>query len=305
MVAWPSGKAEACKASIPSSNLGATFSYHTKQLMLYLVSTPIGNLKDITFRAVEILQNCDYILCEDTRHSQILLKHYNIHKPLISYHQFSEAEKEEHIIEDLRAGKAIALISDAGTPGISDPGSRIVKKCREENLNVTAIPGPCAAIAALSCSGLDTDLFQFYGFLPRKANQLKTTLIEILQYPGTSICYESPNRILDVLEQIKQLAPNRKISVARELTKHFEEIKLGTAEELLEFWRNHPLKGEIVLLIEGNKESPDNSSWSQLTPEEHVAELEKTYHLTRNEAIKMAAQARGIPKRELYSKFHK
>lgn len=273
--------------------------------MLYLVSTPIGNLKDITFRAIEILQNCDYILCEDTRHSQILLKHYRIQKPLKSYHQFCEAEKEDAIIEDLRDGKEIALISDAGTPGISDPGSRIVKKCKEENLKVTAIPGVCAAIAALSCSGLDTDRFQFYGFLPRKAKQLKEILIEILNYPGTTICYESPNRISSVLEQIGQLAANRKIAVARELTKHFEEVKSGTAIELLNYWSSHPLKGEIVLLIEGNEEQADDSAWSHLTPEEHVAEMVKTYNLSRNEAIKMAAKARGIPKRELYSKIHK
>lgn len=271
--------------------------------MLFLVATPIGNLQDITFRAIETLKNCDYILCEDTRHSLTLLKHYGIAKPLKSFHKFSEFAKEDHVIEDLRQGKQVALISDAGTPGISDPGALLAKRCIQENIPVTSIPGPCAAITALTVSGLATDLFQFFGFLPKKAKELKSTLSTILAYSGTTICYESPFRLLEVLKTLSELAENRLIVVCRELTKKFEEIKRGTAKELLDYFETHPLKGEIVLLISGEHKQEIN--WESLTPEEHVAYLEKTYQLTRNEAIKMAANMRGTPKRTLYNLFHK
>jgi 16S rRNA (cytidine1402-2'-O)-methyltransferase len=271
--------------------------------MLYLVATPIGNLSDITYRAIETLKKCDYILCEDTRHSQILLKHYDVHKPLKSFHQFSEAAKEDIIIEDLRKGKEIALISDAGTPSISDPGSRIVKRCRKENLNVTAIPGASAAIVSLSCSGLDTDLFQFCGFLPRKSSQLKEILIDILNYKGTSICYESPRRLISVLKQLNQLAPNRKIVIARELTKQFEEFREGTSQQLLNYFKNS-IRGEIVLLISG-KDKAESLELNALSPQEYVKALEDSYLLSRNEAIKLAAKTYGLKKRDLYSHFHK
>lgn len=270
--------------------------------MLFLVATPIGNLQDITFRAIETLKNSDYILCEDTRHSLTLLKHYGVEKPLKSFHKFSEVAKEDFVIEDLKSGKQVALISDAGTPGISDPGALIVKRCAEENIPVTSIPGPCAAITALTCSGLDTNLFQFFGFLPKKTKELKSTLGSILDYSGTTICYESPFRLLEVLKTLVELSPNRPIVICRELTKKFEEIKRGTAEELITHFEAHPLKGEIVLLIGGQVKQ--ESDWENLTPQEHVAYLEKTYSLTRSEAIKMAANMRGTPKRDLYKLFH-
>jgi 16S rRNA (cytidine1402-2'-O)-methyltransferase len=222
---------------------------HKLSTMLYLVATPIGNLGDITYRAVEILKSCDYILCEDTRHSLRLLQHYSIQKHMISYHMFNEASREKRIIEDIQAGKLIALISDAGTPGIADPGMRLVKKCREENIKVESIPGPCAAIAAVTCSGMSTERFQFWGFLPRTSGRLKTQLEEILTYSGTTICYETPHRLLKVLEVLKQIAPERKITVTRELTKKFEEVISGTPEELLLVWKDRAVKGEIVLLI--------------------------------------------------------
>ncbi|NGX43000.1 MAG: Ribosomal RNA small subunit methyltransferase I [Chlamydiae bacterium] len=272
--------------------------------MLYLVATPIGNLDDISYRAVETLKSCDYILCEDTRHSKILLNHYGISKPLKSFHQFSEAYKEKQIIQDLNNGKNIALISDAGTPGISDPGERLVKRCREEELDVTAIPGACAAIVALSSSGFDTRRFQFLGFLPRKMGELKQTLLDVLRYPGTSICYESPKRVEKVLQLLKELAPERVLTIARELTKKFEEMRQGNAEELLTYFASHPLKGEIVILF---SESLDEAliKWEKLTPEEHVKELQDTYHLTKKEAIKLAAELRGIPKRNIYQQVSK
>ncbi|NGX60560.1 MAG: Ribosomal RNA small subunit methyltransferase I [Chlamydiae bacterium] len=220
--------------------------------MLYLIATPIGNLQDITFRALETLKLCDLVLCEDTRRTGILLKHYEIKRKLKSFHKFSEASKENAILEELRDGKTIGLVSDAGTPGISDPGTRLVTACRREGIPVCPIPGPCAAIAALSASGLPTDRFQFFGFLPRKKGKLTRLFEEILAYPGTTICYESPYRLKASLQVLATLDPKTPCVVARELTKKFEEFVAGTAEELAtKYAEKHP-KGEIVLLISPN-----------------------------------------------------
>lgn len=270
--------------------------------MLYLVATPIGNLADITLRALDTLKSCDYILCEDTRHSAILLNHHNIHKPLKSYHKFNENFRAESILQDLESGKNICLISDAGTPGISDPGTDLVKMCIEHHIPLTVIPGPCAAIQALTCSGLTTDRFQFWGFLPRKENEIKRELQAIFSYPGTTICYESPHRLLNVLELIQTMQPQRLIVVARELTKKFEEVIRGTAEELIAHWQKTPVKGEIVLLI-----SPapleQHLDWTAWTPEEHVQWIQDNYALSRKEAIKLAADLRGVPKRQIYQQL--
>ncbi len=267
--------------------------------MLYLVATPIGNLADITLRAIDVLKTCDYILCEDTQHSQHLLRHYDIHKPLQSYHKFNEASTEQQILHDLQSGKQVALISDAGTPGISDPGARLVKLCVEHTITVTAIPGPCAAIQALSQSGLDTTRFQFWGFLPKKEGELRRCLQEILTYPSTTVCYESPNRLLEVLAMLHAMAPQRQLVVCRELTKKFEETRRGTAQELITYWENHPLKGELVLLISGCSDEEKNQ-WTAWTPLEHVEFMVNTYHLKTNEAIKIVAELRGIPRRDVY-----
>lgn len=271
--------------------------------MLYLVATPIGNLADFTFRAIEILKACDFILCEDTRHSLHLLKHYDIQKPLKSFHKFSEASKENEIIQHLQNGQKIALISDAGTPGISDPGQRLVKRCKEEGIEVQSIPGASAAIVALSASGLNTDRFQFCGFLPKKNNEIKTALLDILSYKGTTICYESPKRLLNTLQQIHELAPDRRVAVARELTKKFEEIQNGKVADQIIYWSKGEIKGEIVLLIAGN-ETIETIDFESLTPEEHVLMLQEMYSLSKNEAIKMAASLRGVPKRDIYNKLH-
>lgn len=302
-MAWPSGKAEACKASIPSSNLGATL-FSLTLLMLYVVATPIGNLSDISFRAIDTLKNCDYILCEDTRHSRILMQHYNIAKPLKSFHKFSEMSKQEEVISDLKQGHSICLISDAGTPGISDPGEKLIQECLHHEIQVTAIPGACAAITALCCSGLMTSRFQFLGFLPRKSSELKHTLQEILNYPGTSICYESPNRLLHVLEQIQELDPERFLVVARELTKKFEEIKRDKAANLISYWKNAALKGEIVLMISSSADKP-TYDWDSISPQEHVKLMQETYGITRQEAIIHVAKIRGSSKRNIYNAVHK
>lgn len=274
--------------------------------MLYLVATPIGNLQDITYRAIETLKICDYILCEDTRHSRLLLNHYDIHKPLKSYHKFNEASQAEPILADLKMGKQIALISDAGTPGISDPGADLVRQCIENQIPLTAIPGPCAAIQALSCSGLPTDRFQFWGFLPRKENELKRDWQQILTYPGTSICYESPKRLLDILRLVETMDPSRQLVVARELTKKFEEICRGSATSLLKYWeeKTHVLKGEIVLLVAPPSTGAEKE-WELLSPEEHVQYMQDTYGISRHEAIKMVAELRKVPKRQIYNQVNR
>jgi 16S rRNA (cytidine1402-2'-O)-methyltransferase len=217
--------------------------------MIYLVSTPIGNLKDITERAVQTLASCDYILCEDTRRTRILLDHYGIKTKLKSFHKFSESKKQDQILEELHGGKQLALVSDAGTPGIADPGVGLVMACQSANIPVISIPGPCALISALSISGFPTHRFQFVGFLPKKSGQLKSLLEEIFSYPGTTVCYESPYRILKVLQAVHDLNPTRKIAIARELTKKFEEVLQGTAKELIDHFQKKPPKGEFVIIF--------------------------------------------------------
>ena len=268
--------------------------------MLYLVSTPIGNLGDFSYRAVEVLKKCDYILCEDTRHSRGLLKHYEISVQLRSFHKFNETQTEDRVIEDLREGKMVALISDAGTPLISDPGGELVARCRDEGLPVSAIPGACAVVDALVLSGLPPCPFQFIGFLPKKEKELQTVLSQTLVYIGTSIAYESPHRIEETLSALLNLAPQRKLCVARELTKLHEECIRGTAAEIIEHFSKHPPRGEIVLLISPAEEK---ISFEHLSLEELVEMLQKDLHLNKSDAIKMAAQMRHLPKREVYKLF--
>ncbi len=263
--------------------------------MLYLVATPIGNLSDITLRALDVLRACDYVLCEDTRHSRLLLNHFDIQKPLKSHHKFNEASSCQEIISDLKDGKNIALVSDAGTPGISDPGHLLVKQCRQANVAVTALPGACAAITALTLSGLPTQRFQFVGFLPKKEQELRLLLIELLHYPGVSICYEGPHRLCDTLKALGTY----QVTVARELTKLYEECLTAPAQELLEHFNTNPPRGEIVLLIEGSPKFH-----SPLSPQEHVAQLQKDFCLSLNESIKLVAHLRNISKRDLYKEIH-
>lgn len=232
---------EPAKLPFPSSNLGATF-----HVMLILVPTPIGNLADFTQRAIDCLCACDYILCEDTRHSLKLLKAYSIEKPLKSFHAFNEAKIEERIVQDLREGKQIALLSDAGTPLIADPGYALVRRCIQEELPVSALPGPCAAILALVLSGFPPLPFQCVGFLPKRKG-LRTMLRQLLEYSGTSIAYESPHRIQKTLSLLVELDPERRVCVARELTKMYEELIRGTARDVLA--RLPSPRGEYVLLI--------------------------------------------------------
>ncbi|MEO6036390.1 MAG: 16S rRNA (cytidine(1402)-2'-O)-methyltransferase [Verrucomicrobiota bacterium] len=219
---------------------------------LYLVATPIGNLEDITLRALRVLKECDVIAAEDTRHSGQLLKHFGIAKPLLSYFQFNEAKRSEEIIERLRRGEKVALVTDAGSPGISDPGERVVKAAVTAGFRVEAVPGACALVAALTASGLPTDEFHFIGFLPHKSGQRRKQLERLKTFAGTLILYESPYRIEKVLTELNESFPERQIVMARELTKKFEEFLRGKPLELLELLKKRSLKGEFVVLIAGN-----------------------------------------------------
>src|ERR1044071_499757 len=211
---------------------------------LYLVATPIGNLEDVTLRALRTLKECDVIAAEDTRHTGQLLRHFEISKPLISYFKFNESRRSEEILDRLRRGEKVALVTDAGTPGISDPGQRVVRAAIEGGFRVEAVPGACAAIVALAASGLPTDEFHFAGFLPYKSGQRLRELERLAALPGTIVLYESPYRIEKLLEELAAVAPNRQIAVGRELTKKFEEFWRGTAADIAATIPSRTLKGE-------------------------------------------------------------
>ena len=216
---------------------------------LYLVATPIGNLEDITLRALRVLKECDVVAAEDTRHSGQLLKHFGISKPLLSYFQFNEAKRSEDILERLRRGEKVALVTDAGSPGISDPGERVVKAALEAGFRVEAVPGACALISALISSGLPTDEFHFVGFLAHKSGQRRRRLEELGSVPGTLVLYESPYRVVKLLEELSELYPERPVVLARELTEKFEEVLRGNPRELLELMQKKSIKGEFVVLL--------------------------------------------------------
>ena len=217
--------------------------------MLYVVATPIGNLGDITLRALEILKDVDLVAAEDTRHSGILLKHYRIDKPMLSYHEHNEAMRTAQLIERLAAGEKIALITDAGTPGLSDPGARLIRECIKRELPFTIIPGPASIATALVGSGFSSEKFFFAGFLPIKSGQRERELRAASAREETSIYFESPYRLIKTLKACGDIMQDRQLCVARELTKKFEEFRRGTAADLLAHYEVHPPKGEIVLLI--------------------------------------------------------
>ncbi len=216
---------------------------------LYLVATPIGNLEDITLRALRTLKECDLVAAEDTRHTGQLLKHFGISKPLLSYFQFNEAKRSEEIIERLRRGVKVALVTDAGSPGISDPGERVVRAALAAGFRVEPVPGPCALVAALTASGLASDQFHFIGFLPHKSGQRRKRLEALRSMAGTLVLYESPYRIEKLLGELQEVCPERPVVLARELSKKFEEFLRGSPAELLELARKRSLKGEFVVMV--------------------------------------------------------
>lgn len=269
--------------------------------MLYVVSTPIGNLKDISFRAVEILKSVDVILCEDTRVSKTLLNHYEIDRPLKSIHKFNEQSEIAFLVEELLKGKNVALISDAGTPLVSDPGELLVSACIENNIQVTPIPGASALIAALSCSGLPVIPFQFLGFIPKKSQERRVFLFQALTYAGTSITYESPERIVETLEKIHEIDSDRIVVIGREITKKFETFYRGRASIIRQQLLENPPRGEIVLLI-----SPSDSFHDALTNVDSknlVEYLEDKLSLDRKEAIRLAADLSLKDRRAIYKEL--
>jgi len=216
---------------------------------LYLVATPIGNLEDITLRALRVLRECDVVASEDTRRTGQLLRRFEIVKPLLSYFQFNEARRSAEIIERLQRGEKIALVTDAGSPAISDPGGRVVRGAIAAGCRVESVPGPCALVAALTASGLPTDEFHFIGFLPHKSGQRRTRLESLKAIPGTLVFYESPFRITKLLGELVEVFPERKVVLARELTKKFEEFLRGKPAELVALAEKRPVKGEFVVCV--------------------------------------------------------
>ena len=268
---------------------------------LYIVATPIGNLEDITIRALKILKEVDLIAAEDTRQTLKLLNHFEISKPLISYHRHNEDIKSNLLIEKLNNGENIALVSDAGTPGICDPGEEVIKKSIEEGITVIPIPGACAMVNALIASGLPTKEFNFLGFLPLNKKLRKEKLNEIENSEKTIIIYEAPHKMKTTLMDLKNILKNRKIVLARELTKIHEEFIRKNIDELLQEIDN--LKGEMILIIEGNKiENKEENELNNLSLEEHYKYYEKQ-GLDKKEIIKKIAKDRNVNKNEIYMKF--
>ncbi len=267
---------------------------------LYIVATPIGNLEDITLRAIKVLKEVDLIAAEDTRHTLKLLNHLEISKPLISYHRHNEEIKTDNLIEKLLEGQNIALVSDAGTPGICDPGEVIIKKCIENKITIIPIPGACAMINALISSGIDTKEFTFLGFLPLNKKSRKEKIEEITHSTKTIILYEAPHKLNNTLNDLKEILQDRQVVLARELTKIHEEFIRGNIEEKIEKSKN--LKGEIVIIIQGSKEKNPINNFEKITLEEHYKIYEQQ-GLSKKEIIKQIAKDRGLNKNEIYQKF--
>lgn len=266
---------------------------------IYLVATPIGNLKDITYRAIEVLESVDVIAAEDTRQTLKLLNHYGISKPLISYHRHNEDVKKEIIIDKVNNGQNIAIVTDAGTPGISDPGEEVVYEAIKNNIAVIPIPGACALINAIISSGLPTKEFSFYAFLPLNKKLRKEKFEEIKEDKKTIIIYEAPHRIIDTLKEIEKVLGNRKVVVAKEITKIHESFYRGNVEDVIE--KIGIPKGEYIIIIEGNKEKKENEL-NELSLEEHY-EFYKNQGLDKKEIIKKIAKDRQVNKNEIYKHF--
>lgn len=271
--------------------------------MLLLVATPIGNLKDISFRAIEELKNADVIAAEDTRHSGKLLKAYGINTKMISLHKFNEVQKRDYLLELLHGGNTVALISDAGTPGICDPGEDIVSACIREKIAVSIVPGANALISALAISGISSSSFTFHGFMPKRKKEKEELLILIAGSSYTNIFYESPHRIKTTLEMIDTLMPKRKIALVRELTKLHEEMLQDSAQNLLQVYATKEPKGEYVLIIEGDTAEVKKDDQIDL---EYAAELVNEYMKKgekKNDAIKKVCSQTNLDRKTLYNRL--
>src|SRR5215475_3272124 len=270
----------------------------TQKGTLYVVATPIGNLEDITYRAVRVLREADLIACEDTRHTAKLLQHYGIAKPTVSYHEHNEAKRAEELLAKLELGLNVAQVSDAGMPGISDPGYRLIKLAIERGVRVVPVPGASALTAALAASGLPTEGFEFHGFLPARSGQRRSVLESFREAQNTIVVYEAPHRIAETVEDIvATLGAERPVVLARELTKVHEEFVRGTAAELLQQLRGRNIKGEITLLIGRGREMATEGKKDIAS---RLAEIVRQQQLDENAALKALAKERGISKSEAY-----
>lgn len=270
---------------------------------LYIVGTPIGNLEDITLRALRILEEVDVIAAEDTRHTVKLLNHFEIKKHLLAYHQHNEQSGSEKLLEFLTEGKNIALVSDAGMPIISDPGSVIVSRCNEAGIPVEVVPGPNAGLCALVLSGIDARAFTFMGFLGKQNKEIREGIEKIAVSENTVILYETPHRLVKTLEAMVQVIPDRKMSISREITKKYEETRMGTVQEHLDWYSENPPKGEFVLVIEGGDGLPAGcQDLAALSLEDHVAHY-KDQGMSEKEAMKQAARDRGVSRRDIYNEL--
>lgn len=270
---------------------------------LYLVPTPIGNLQDMTFRAVETLKQVDFICAEDTRNTGILLKHFEVETKQISFHEHNAFEKIPDLLDLLRSGKSLAQVSDAGMPSISDPGHDLVKAAIAENITVVALPGASAGITALIASGLAPQPHIFYGFLPRKSGQQRNFFEEKKSYPETQIFYESPYRVVDTLENMLTVYGNRQVTLVRELTKLYEEYQRGMISEVLSFIRETPLKGECLVIVAGQGDEVEAPSAQEVNIMERVANA-IAGGLKPNQAIKQVAKEFGLNRQEVYAQYH-
>lgn len=274
---------------------------------LYLCATPIGNLGDMTPRVVETLNMVDVIAAEDTRNSIKLLNHFDIHTPMTSYHEYNKVEKAQLLTERLLAGQNVALITDAGTPAISDPGEVLVRMCLEQGIPVTSLPGPAACITALTLSGLSTRRFCFEGFLPAEKRDKAAVLQELSQESRTIILYEAPHHLVRTLEELYRVLGQRRITLCRELTKRFETVMPTTLEGALAYYREEEPRGEYVLVIEGKslaqKKQEDIAAWEDKSIEEHM-EYYRMQGLDEKAAMKQVARDRGVSKRDIYRHLH-
>ena len=270
---------------------------------LFLCATPIGNLEDMTFRAVRILQEVDLIAAEDTRNSIKLLNHFEIKTPMTSYHEYNKIEKAHYLIGQMQVGKNVALITDAGTPGISDPGEDLVRLAYEAGISVTSLPGACACVTALTLSGLPTRRFCFEAFLPSDKKERQQILEELKIETRTIILYEAPHRLVRTLQELLEHLGNRRITLCRELTKRHETAHSSTLEEILEYYREQEPKGECVIVMEGRSrrqmQEEARKSWEEMELQEHM-DLYLRQGLDQKEAMKAVAKDRGIGKREVY-----
>lgn len=273
---------------------------------LYLCATPIGNLGDMTYRVIETLKAVELVAAEDTRNSRKLLNHFDIRTSMTSYHEYNKVEKADYLIGQLLQGKDIALITDAGTPGISDPGEVLVQKCLQEGIAVTSLPGACACITALTLSGLHTRRFCFEGFLPSDKKERAQVLKELQGETRTMILYEAPHHLVRTLKELGEALGSRRITLCRELTKKFETILPTTIEEAFTLYENEEPRGEYVLVIEGKSRrevrEEEQRTWQEMPIEEHMTYYEKE-GMDRKNAMKQVAKDRGMTKREIYQYF--